>query len=209
MSTSNQKITIKMVICGEIGVGKTCLYTRINNLEYNPEPQTTSNDYQRKTIKKGNKTINIEFWDTAGQEKYYSLNRIFFKDAKIAIIVYDITRRKTFEKLKDFWINEIKSHSKDLSIIGIAANKSDLYGEEEVNEEEARNFAVSVGALFKLCSALNNEGINELVDELVDKFLDSVYNIKKDDLNENTKQNEVQKEFKLNGNYTKKDKKCC
>ena len=209
MSTSNQKITIKMVICGEVGVGKTCLYTRINNLEYNPEPQTTSNDYQRKTIKKGNKTINIEFWDTAGQEKYYSLNRIFFKDAKIAIIVYDITRRKTFEKLKDFWINEIKSHSKDLSIIGIAANKSDLYGEEEVNEEEARNFAVSVGALFKLCSALNNEGINELVDELVDKFLDSVYNIKKDDLNENTKQNEVQKEFKLNGNYTKKDKKCC
>ena len=159
MSEKNIVISVKMVICGDIGVGKTCLYSRINNLEYNPSPQTTSNDYQRKTYKKGNITLNCEFWDTAGQEKYYSLNRIFFKDARIAIIVYDITKRETFEKIKNFWINEIQDHGKDSVVIGIASNKSDIYANEQVNEQKAREYANSINPSFRLCFSLNNEGI--------------------------------------------------
>ena len=199
MSEKNIVISVKMVICGDIGVGKTCLYSRINNLEYNPSPQTTSNDYQRKTYKKGNITLNCEFWDTAGQEKYYSLNRIFFKDARIAIIVYDITRRETFEKIKNFWINEIQDHGKDSVVIGIAANKSDLYANEQVNEQEARDYANSINASFKLCSALNNEGINELVEELTDKYLEINKIIYTKDNND----------FKISDDSNIKKKKCC
>ena len=199
---SNEKITIsvKMVICGNVGVGKTSLFTRINNLEYNQNPQSTSNDYQRKTYQKGNITLNCECWDTAGQEKYFSLNKIFFKDARIAILVYDITRRETYEKLKNFWIKEIQNNGKNLEVIGIAANKIDLYANEQVNENEAREYANSINASFKLCSALNNEGINELVDELIDKYLNLI--------KINYKINN--KDFKISNNEEiKKKKKCC
>ena len=204
MSSKKKTFSVKMVLCGDIGVGKTCLFTRITDLEYNPNPITTSNDYHKKTYEKGDKIINCEIWDTAGQEKYYSLNRIFFKDAKIAIIVYDITRRETYEKLKDFWINEIKSHSTNLSIIGIAANKCDLYDSEQVNEQEARDYAKSVGAFYKLCSALNNEGINELVDDLINHFLSTLDNQSNNQDNPNDNS-----DFKLDKKKQEKKKKCC
>ena len=199
MSEKNIVISVKMVICGDVGVGKTCLFSRINNLEYDQSPQSTSNDYKRKTYEKGNITLHCEFWDTAGQEKYYSLNRIFFKDARIAILVYDITRKETYEKLKSFWINEVQSNGKELIVIGIAANKSDLYENEQVNEKEARDYANSINATFKLCSALNNEGINELVDELTDKYLDL------NKINYKTDNND----FKLENEEKIKKKNCC
>ena len=204
MSCQKKTLSLKIVICGEIGVGKTCLFSRINNLEFNRNPETTASDYKSKTIEKNEITINCEFWDTAGQEKFYSLNRIFFKEAKIAIIVYDITRRKTYEKIKDFWLNEIKSHCLDLSIIGIAANKSDLYANEEVNEQEARDYAQSVGALFQLCSAFNNEGIHDLVDELIDQFLLSFNN--QNSSNEKNCNNTITLD---KNKQVKKNKKCC
>ena len=199
MSKEKLIISVKMVICGDVGVGKTCLFSRINNLEYDQSPQSTSNDYKRKTYEKGNITLHCEFWDTAGQEKYYSLNRIFFKDARIAIIVYDITRRETFEKIKNFWINEIQDHGKDSVVIGIAANKSDLYANEQVNEQEARDYANSINASFKLCSALNNEGIKELVEELTDKYLEINKIIYTKDNND----------FKISDDSKIKKKKCC
>lgn len=204
MSCQKKTLSLKIVICGEIGVGKTCLFSRINNLEFNRNPETTASDYKSKTIEKNEITINCEFWDTAGQEKFYSLNRIFFKEAKIAIIVYDITRRETYEKLKDFWINEIKSHSTNLSIIGIAANKCDLYDSEQVNEQEARDYAKSVGAFYKLCSALNNEGINELVDDLINHFLSTLDN--QSNIQNNPNDNS---DFKLDKKKQEKKKKCC
>ena len=79
MSCQKKTLSLKIVICGEIGVGKTCLFSRINNLEFNRNPETTASDYKNKTIEKNGISINCEFWDTAGQEKFYSLNRIFFK----------------------------------------------------------------------------------------------------------------------------------
>ncbi len=204
MLENSISVIVKIVICGEIGVGKTCLFNRINNLKYDSNPKTTSNDYHKKIIEKDNIKVNCEFWDTAGQEKFYSLNRIFFKDAQIAIIVYDITRTNTFEKIKDFWFNEIINNAKNSVIIGIAGNKSDLFENEEVNENEVRDFANSINASFNLCSAFKNEGINELFDELIDKFLK---------INKLIEYNKNNNEFKLNNddesNKKKKKKKCC
>ena len=206
MSSKKKTFSVKMVLCGDIGVGKTCLFTRITDLEYNPNPITTSNDYHKKTYEKGDKIINCEIWDTAGQEKYYSLNRIFFKDAKIAILVYDITKKESFENLKNFWVKEIQNNSVNSPILGIAANKNDLYAEEAVNEQEARDFAAQINASFKLCSAYNNSGINDLVDDLMDKFLNEVNS------NDNNNFNPNNLVLKDNENHTqnqKKKGKCC
>ena len=135
---------------------------------------TNGASYASKTIEipEIGKSITLDIWDTAGQEKYRSLTRIFFQGAKLAILVYDITRKDSFENLKNVWLKELKEHADPDVVMGIAGNKSDLYENEEVPEQEAREYAKSIGAVFSLTSAQNNSGINELFEDLAKNYLD-------------------------------------
>ena len=118
------------------------------------------------------KQIVLDIWDTAGQEKYKSLTKFFYKDAQVCILVYDITLKQSFDNLKDYWVAQIKENADKNLILGVAGNKSDLYEEEAVNEKEAREFAASIGAIFALTSALNSSGISELFLNVGHKYLD-------------------------------------
>ncbi len=104
--------TCKVVLLGESGVGKTCIIARfINNTFEENLISTTGASYAGKTMtfeEYGGKSIKFEIWDTAGQEKYRSLTKIFYKDAGAAILVYDITRKESFEEIQKYWINQIK-----------------------------------------------------------------------------------------------------
>ena len=104
--------TCKVVLLGESGVGKTCIIARfINNTFEENLISTTGASYAGKTMtfdEFGGKSIKFEIWDTAGQEKYRSLTKIFYKDAGAAILVYDITRKESFEETQKYWINQIK-----------------------------------------------------------------------------------------------------
>ena len=104
--------TCKVVVLGESGVGKTCIIARfINNTFEENLISTTGASYAGKTMtfdEYGGKSIKFEIWDTAGQEKYRSLTKIFYKDAGAAILVYDITRKESYEEIKKYWINQIK-----------------------------------------------------------------------------------------------------
>ena len=165
----------KLVFIGDPGVGKTCIISRFLKGTFDAEQITTVGaSYASKTIKisETNESLTLDVWDTAGQEKYRSLTRIFFQGAKLAILVYDITRKDSFENLKNVWLKELKEHADPDVVMGIAGNKSDLYENEEVPEQEAREFAKSIGAVFSLTSAQNNSGINELFKNLVKKYLD-------------------------------------
>ena len=117
------------------------------------------------------KKLKYEIWDTAGQEKYRAINKIFYQDAAVAILVYDITRKDSFEELKNYWYIEVRDNSPKDVIIAIAANKSDLYEFEEVNNEDLQSFANSINAIYKETSALNGTGINELFDNIGYKLL--------------------------------------
>ena len=104
--------TCKVVLLGESGVGKTCIIARfINNTFEENLISTTGASYAGKTMtfdEFGGKSIKFEIWDTAGQGKYRSLTKIFYKDAGAAILVYDITRKESFEEIQKYWINQIK-----------------------------------------------------------------------------------------------------
>ena len=78
------------------------------------------------------KSLTFDIWDTAGQEKYRSLAKIFYKDAKAVVLVYDVTNEKSFNEMKDYWYEQIKQLGDKDIIIAIAANKSDLYEEKKV-----------------------------------------------------------------------------
>ena len=112
--------TCKVVLLGESGVGKTCIIARfINNTFEDNLISTTGASYAGKTMtfdEYGGKSIKFEIWDTAGQEKYRSITKIFYKDAGAAILVYDITRKESFDELQKYWLNQIKDFApKDIS----------------------------------------------------------------------------------------------
>ena len=181
--TDDNILKIKIVLIGEPFVGKTCIINRYvdNNYKENPGSTIGSNYTSKKiTIPDLNKEVILDIWDTAGQEVYRSFVKLFYKESKIAILVYDISDRKSFDELKKYWFNEIKEFRKDI-ILGIAGNKSDLIEKEEVNEDEARKFAKEINASFRLTSALSNIGIEELFLELTKKYLEE----KKEEINEN------------------------
>ena len=104
--------TCKVVLLGESGVGKTCIIARfINNTFGENLISTTGASYAGKTMvfdEYEGKSIKFEIWDTAGQEKYRSLTKIFYKDAAVAILVYDITRKESYDEIQKYWYNQIK-----------------------------------------------------------------------------------------------------
>jgi small GTP-binding protein len=172
----NKKIpNVKVVLLGDSGVGKTCIISRyISNTFDANSASTNGASYTSKKISYDDlgKQIVLDIWDTAGQEKYKSLTKFFYKDAQVCILVYDITLKQSFDNLKDYWVAQIKENADKNLILGVAGNKSDLYEEEAVNEKEAREFAASIGAIFALTSALNSSGISELFLNVGHKYLD-------------------------------------
>ena len=109
-----QSIPCKVVLIGESGVGKTSIISRyISNTFSSVLMATPGANFTTKTIflKDENQSIKFEIWDTAGQEKYRALAKVFYKNAAVCILVYDITRRTSFEELKKYWITEIKANA--------------------------------------------------------------------------------------------------
>ena len=104
--------TCKVVLLGESGVGKTSIISRFINDTFDEGLVTTTGaSYVGKDMvfkDYNNQVIKFEIWDTAGQEKYRSLTQIFYKDAAIAILVYDITNEDSFEEIQNYWYEQIK-----------------------------------------------------------------------------------------------------
>ena len=174
--------SIKIILVGDSGTGKTNLIAVSAGMEFNSNSLTTTScSYVQKIINKDGKDYKINLWDTIGQEKYRSLTKIFLKDSKIVIFVYDITNRETFESLV-FWKKIIDEVLGNEPIFGVVGNKMDLYYEEKVKEEEGEEYANSIGAKFLLFSAKteNPKKIEQYLAELVEEYL-----TKRDDNDDN------------------------
>ena len=167
-------ITCKVVLVGDAGVGKTCIIQRYVNNKYKEENESTiASSYTYKTLelKKYNKTISFDIWDTAGQELYRALAKNFYINASIGIMVYDITRKESFESIKNYWCEQLKTSGEDNMIIAIAGNKCDLFTQEVVPEAEVKNYAKEIGAIFRLTSCKDSIGIDDLFRECGEKYL--------------------------------------
>ena len=107
-----QKLKGKAILLGESSVGKTCIINRLNENTFTAITATTlGSGFIEKTYEFNNIELTLDIWDTAGQEIYRSLNRIYYRDADIIIFVYDITKRKTFEEMKNYWYRQIEMSS--------------------------------------------------------------------------------------------------
>ena len=198
---SNKVKKIKIVLLGDVGVGKSYIISKYIRNEFNENKAPTSGAYNyQKTIKIGDKEVLLELWDTAGQEKFRSLGKIFYQKAEAVCLVYDITNKKSFENLKNNWYEDLQQYGRKDVIIAVVGNKSDLFESQEVDEKQAKDFAKKIGAFFRLTSAEFNVGINELFKYLAEKYL-SPKNIRG-----------RTESFLLNNEYNGgccKKKKCC
>ena len=115
MSEENKPINIKVVLIGEAGVGKTSIIMRYITNIFNPRQLATQGaSYVSKTVEiNKNQKVKFELWDTAGEEKYRAIARVFYQNASVCILVYDITRKSSFDEIKNFWVNEIKQNIQD------------------------------------------------------------------------------------------------
>eukprot|EP00970_Alexandrium_tamarense_P005324 scaffold858_cov193-Alexandrium_tamarense.AAC.22 len=179
----------KVVLLGEGRVGKTSILLRYIENSYvegrpstlqasyldkhiviNDDDNVTASDYQRSSLspRRGRREAQLSIWDTAGQERYHSLGPIYYRDAKGAILVYDITDRPSFERVRN-WTKELRKMVGDNTkiCIVIVGNKLDLERQSRVvDTDEARTYATSVGAGFGEVSAKTGYGVEDVFVEL-------------------------------------------
>ena len=168
----SEEHNFKVVLVGEAGVGKTSIISQFIDQVFEEELQTsTGGSFSSKEIFFDNgKSLKLEIWDTAGQERYRSLTKIFYKNSSCAILVYDITKKQTFDELKNYWIGQIKESAPKDIMLAIVGNKEDLLDKEQVDENEARDFAKENNALFFSTSAKNSNAINQLFIDIGKKY---------------------------------------
>ena len=204
-------ISCKVVLVGDTGVGKTSIIERYINNKYDDNQKTTlvsSYTFKKIDIKKYNKSISLDIWDTAGQEVYRALSKNFYLNASIGILVYDITRKDSFDSIKDYWHEQLKTFGEENMIFCVTGNKTDLFQKEAIPEKEARNYAKSINALFHLVSFKDCVGIKDLFVDWGIKYLE-INGLTKD--NEDNK-NPKDKDNKIvldNKQVKKEKKKCC
>ena len=164
---------IKVILVGESGTGKTSLINIAMGMKFveGTELSTSAATFVTKIIKIGGKSYTLNLWDTIGQEKFRSLTKIFIKDSKIVIFVYDITRKDSFKEL-NYWFKTIQDVLGDTAVLGIAGNKHDLFMREEVKEEVAEKYAEEKGVPFKLTSAKNPLSFNTFLEDLLKKYIE-------------------------------------
>ena len=172
MKDNENNEVLKIVLIGEASVGKTSIiYQFIDKIFQEDLQSTIGGTFNSKSIKcNNNKTLNLEIWDTAGQERYRCVTKMFYKEADVAILVYDITSKSSFEELKNYWVEQVLEASPKNIMLVIVANKSDLIDNEQVDEEEARNYAKKVKADFFVISAKENNSVNELFKSIAKKY---------------------------------------
>ena len=170
----NEPDSIKVVLVGESGVGKTSIISQFTAHKFDPHRETSlSAQFISKTIdfQELGKSIKFDIWDTVGQEKYRALAEIFYRDAKVIVFVYDITSDFSFKQLEEYWYKETKSKSTGNPLLAVVANKIDLYNEQKVSNNQGKEFSNQIGAIFQTTSALSDSGISTLFDNIGKTYL--------------------------------------
>ncbi len=148
---------IKVVLLGEAGVGKTNLIRVAMGKSFETNINSTlASSFYEAQINVNDKIYQYYLWDTAGQEVYRCVNKIFIKDSKVVIIVFAINNRESFNNV-DFWINYVKEIlANDSYIMAVVGNKIDLYDDQQIGDEEIENKFKGLDLKYKITSAASD-----------------------------------------------------
>ncbi|KAM9959242.1 hypothetical protein ACTFIR_000308 [Dictyostelium discoideum] len=151
----------KYIIIGDMGVGKSCLLHQFTENKFVPDsPHTIGVEFGTRIVDVNNKKIKLQIWDTAGQERFRAVTRSYYRGAAGALLVYDITRRITYNHLTT-WLTDARNLTNPNTVIMLIGNKKDLEGQRDVTYEEASAFAKQNGLIFVESSAKTGENVEE------------------------------------------------
>lgn len=195
--------TFKILLVGDSGVGKSSILLRFTDDVFEPMQATIGVDFKVKALKVDNRRVKMTIWDTAGQERFRTLTSAYYvsfhllykhlvyqpfflqflltfityniqRGAHGVILVYDVSKRKTFESLEQVWLNEFSLYSTRSSAIKmVVGNKVDMDDAREVTREEGLAFARKHSTLFVESSAKTSTGVQQTFEELLRKILET------------------------------------
>ena len=174
MSEEDYEMMVKVIIIGDSSVGKTNIMSRyLKNQFLENSKATVGVEFGAKLFNINGHKIKAQIWDTAGQEKYKAITGAYYKGSKGAFVVYDITRKDTFESI-DRWINDLKTTGDTKLNIMIIGNKCDLDHRREVLKEQGEEKSKSFGCAFLETSALSGDNIEKgfemMISEIFKKY---------------------------------------
>uniref|UniRef100_A0A8R1HQR0 small monomeric GTPase n=1 Tax=Caenorhabditis japonica TaxID=281687 RepID=A0A8R1HQR0_CAEJA len=169
--SSSPLTTLKILITGESGVGKSSLMLRFVDDVFDPEQAATIGvDFRVTSMAIDGNRVKLAIWDTAGQERFRTLTPNYYRGAQGVICVYDVTSRSSFEKL-NHWMMEVDTYCTSNNIIKmVVANKIDMMN-RVVSREEGLKFAKRHRTLFIEASAKTKEGVQCAFEELIEKII--------------------------------------
>ena len=203
----NYDVLFKIVLIGDSFVGKTNIMSKYLMNEFHEDSKATVGvEFGAKKFDIEGKSVKAQIWDTAGQERYKSITTTYYKGAKGALIVYDITRKETFDSV-DRWISEVlNSGDKNMTML-LIGNKCDLDNQRQVTKEQGEEKAKAFKVAFLETSASSGENL----DVAFEMIMKEVYSKCKNELDEDDGMEEMQigKEIDLTKEKKVEKKKCC
>ncbi|PKI77816.1 ras-related protein RABA6a-like [Punica granatum] len=160
----------KAVLIGDSAVGKSNLLSRFARDEFHLDSKPTIGvEFAYRNVKVGDKLIKAQIWDTAGQERFRAITSSYYRGALGALLVYDITRRVTFENVRK-WLRELRDFGNPDMVVVLVGNKSDLSHSREVKQDEGKDLAEAENLCFMETSALENVNVEEAFLEMINRI---------------------------------------
>ena len=207
-------LSFKIIVIGDSGVGKSCLTNRATtNLFEDTYNATVGFEFLSFNVKINEKVIKLQIWDTCGQELYRSLITNFYRNSSLAIIVYAINFKDSFENI-EMWLRELRTHSNPDAKVFLIGNKVDLENERKITKEQGQNFAETNKLnLFIEASAKTGFNAKKIFIKAAKMLYDEHLKYKDVEERATTGGTEVQTEKKklviINQPDNKKKKGCC
>jgi len=202
----SEKYIIKILTLGDQSVGKSSIVIRYSDNKFSDTFLSTIGvDSKRKIIKVKGEKVKVSIWDTAGQEKFQNIVKQYYNGANGILLIFDITNKKSFEKI-NFWYNDlINKIKKEEIVIYLVGNKVDLEENRQITIEEAEKYANDKNIPYFEVSAKSGDGIKKLFDDITNDIMDKILNFNEKEDNDD----KLRVSFLERENFKPKTNKCC